>query len=103
MEAVRHGRCVASEQGGDQSPVAATDGRIHRLLTNYRVGFAATGAAALGLAFLWGGAQTSGVTASFLGGLGATVLSIGLVVLVYELSAATIPCYRIPRCDPSRI
>jgi hypothetical protein len=65
--------------------VPTPDHRLRRHLTNYKVAIAAAAAAVLGGLCLWGAAMTSGVASSFLGGVGATVFSIGVVVLVYEL------------------
>jgi hypothetical protein len=56
-----------------------------RTLTNYRVALAAAAAVLVGTVLLWFETQTEGALSSFAGGVGATVLSIGLVVLIYEL------------------
>jgi hypothetical protein len=56
-----------------------------RTLTNYRVAMASIASAVLGIILLGFEAQTEGAVSSLFGGRGATVLSLGLVVLVYEL------------------
>jgi hypothetical protein len=59
--------------------------RLLRTLTNYRVAMAALVAVVVGTLLLWSETQTQGAVAAFLGGLGATLISVGLIVLVYEL------------------
>jgi len=56
-----------------------------RKLTNYRVAAAATLGVVLGTLLLLLEAHTEGAVSRFVGELGATVLSVGLIVLVYEL------------------
>jgi hypothetical protein len=59
--------------------------RVERVLTNYKVTIVAIGAAILGFIFIVIEANTAGIVSNIFGGVGSTTLSIGLVVLIYEL------------------
>lgn len=59
--------------------------RLIRLLTNFKVLVASITAVLVGSALLWVQAATKGVGSTFAGGVGATLLSVGLIALVYEL------------------
>ena len=56
-----------------------------RKLTNYRVALIAVGAAVVGGLLIFAEANTHGSLSFVCGGVGSTTLSIGLVVLAYEL------------------
>jgi hypothetical protein len=58
---------------------------VLRQNTNLRVVIAAGIAVIGGVALLYGGSKTSGSLAAFCGGLGATLVSVGVVALIYEI------------------